>query len=169
MCFFVWPLLLHQWCMSHRAHAGVLNIHPNRVWHHFIGVCMVVGYDAERREHFFGDRNHQGNKELTFYLVTTKAHQLTSAQDLWRQIWTSWIIRHEYMLRVHFTHDMWVNQKRNICAQIQKCKTSLTRIVISVLCVSCRSRLRLIFMLSLNFLSPASTPADVTCDNTPIR
>ena len=56
---------------------------------------MVVGYDAERWQHFFGNGNYQGNQYLTSCPVTATFHQLTSAQDLETQIYTSALITHE--------------------------------------------------------------------------
>lgn len=43
--------------ISHRANAGIFDIHPKRVRHHFVVTCMVVRYNAERWHHFFGNRD----------------------------------------------------------------------------------------------------------------
>ena len=78
---------LCQITVSHRAHAGVFNIHPNRVRYHFIVTSMVVGDDAERWQHFFGDGKRKGNQYLTTCPETAIFEQLTSAHDLGAQIY----------------------------------------------------------------------------------
>lgn len=64
---------------SHRAHACVFDIHPYRVRHHFIVVCVVIGDDAERWHHVLGDWNDEGNQDLAFCLVSAVTHHLTPA------------------------------------------------------------------------------------------
>lgn len=82
-----WPLCVcNPLKQTHRAHAGVFDVHPYRVGHHFIVICVVIGHDAEGWQHILGDWNDQGNQYLASCSVSAIAHQLTSARDLERNI-----------------------------------------------------------------------------------
>lgn len=50
--------------LSHRADASVFDIHPDRVWHHFVVAYMVVRYNGEGWHHFLGDKDILWNDHL---------------------------------------------------------------------------------------------------------
>lgn len=85
--WFKWPICVcNPLKQPHRAHAGVFNIHPYRVGHHFIVICVVIGDNAEGWHHILGDWNDEGNQYLASCAVSAMGHQLTSAWDLERNI-----------------------------------------------------------------------------------
>lgn len=145
----------NQCCASHRAHTGVLDIHPNWVWHHFIVICMVVDYNAEWWQHFLGNFNHPGNQYLALCLVMTIFHQLTSAQDLTTQIYTSALIRlREYILpRLLKVTQIYEHFHKHTHTGTKK---SLTKYVMSF--CACLLRIKEIFRFSPNETSAVSIP-----------
>lgn len=66
---------------SHRAHAGVIDIHPNRIWHHFVAAGVVVGHNAEWGQHLFGNDYHS-YECLSVDPGTAVLHRLTFACHL---------------------------------------------------------------------------------------
>lgn len=68
-------------CVSHRAHAGVIHVHPNRIRNHFTVAGVVVGHDAERWQHRIGDRDPFRN-DLPSFTGMTVADQLSPARYL---------------------------------------------------------------------------------------
>lgn len=75
--------------ISHRAYAGIFDIHPKRVWHHFVVTCMVVRYNAEWWHHFFGNGDSHWHECPALWLQSEMVHQAIFFYDLGRQTDTS--------------------------------------------------------------------------------
>lgn len=127
---------------THRAHAGILYIHPNGVWHHLVIVCVVIGHNSEWRQHLFGNGEDKGNQNLVCQTVTATSHQLTSAHDLGRLV-------HRLAIIAMFVLHFWTKLKQT---------SFLTRYVMSIFPAVALWMFRLILKLCSFSSSALSAP-----------